>query len=297
MGGLTARISKFDKNWNRTTVASGLPSAVDAMGDLMGVSDLQFANGTLYALIGGGGCSHGNATMPSGVVQVNTSNGTWRYVADIGAFMHANPVQYPNADDFEPEGSLYSMTSVNNALHAVEPNSGQLLRVDQFSGLISREIDFSASQGHIVPTSVVYKNGSYLVGNLNLFPIEPHTSQVLTVSNFPAGTGTGVPGLSVPGPYYVVAGKAGFATVVGLAIGPTNGQLYVLQLAPDTPSGFPQPGFGKVTRVNTDGSLTDVVTGLSVPTAMTFGPNGKLYISNFGAAPAGAGQIVVATVQ
>ena len=71
----------------------------------------------------------------------------------------------------------------------------------------------------------------------------------------------------------------------------------VLQLAPDTPSEFPQPGFGKVTRINADGSLTDVVTGLSVPTAMTFGPDGKLYISNFGAAPAGAGQIVKATVQ
>src|ERR1700761_5270087 len=32
-GGMTARISKFDKNWNRTTVASGFPSSVDAMGD------------------------------------------------------------------------------------------------------------------------------------------------------------------------------------------------------------------------------------------------------------------------
>ena len=296
-GGLTARISKFDKSWNRTTVASGLASTLDAMGDVQGVSDLQFANGTLYALIAGGGCSHGNATMASGVVSVNVSNGTWRYVADLGAFMHANPVQYPNKSDFEPDGTPYSMVSVNNALHAIEPNSGELLRIDPFSGLISREIDFSATQGHMVPTSVVYKNGNYLVGNLNLFPIEPHTSLVRTVSNFPAGTGTGVPGLSVPGPYYVVAAKAGFATIVGLAVGPTNALLYVLQLAPDTPSGFPQPGFGKVTRINADGSLTDVVTGLSVPTAMVFGPDGKLYISNFGAAPPGAGQIVMATVQ
>ena|SRR5580658_2390782 len=296
-GGLTGRISKFDKSWTRTTVASGFASTVDAMGDLLGAQDVQFMNGTMYALISGGGCSHGNPTLPNGVVQVNTSNGTWRYVGDISAFMHASPVQYPNASDFEPDGTSYSMTSVNNALHVVEPNSGELLRVDQFSGLISREIDFSASQGHIVPTSVVYKNGNYLVGNLNLFPIEPHTSQVLTVSNSPAGTGTGVPGLNVPGPYYVVAAKAGFATVVGLAIGPTNGQLYVLQLAPDTPSQYPQPGFGKVTRINTDGSLTDVVTGLSFPTAITFGPDGKLYISNFGAAPAGMGQIVAATVQ
>jgi hypothetical protein len=36
---------------------------------------------------------------------------------------------------------------------------------------------------------------------------------------------------------------------------------------------------------------------LSFPTAITFGPDGKLYISNFGAAPAGMGQIVAATVQ
>lgn len=297
LGGTTARISKFDKSWNRTTVASGLASTVDAMGDLQGVSDLQFMNGMLYALVAGGGCSHGNATLPSGVVAVNPATGSWRYVTDIGAFMHANPVQYPNASDFEPDGTAYSMVSVNNALHVIEPNSGELLRVDPFSGMISREIDFSASQGHIVPTTVIYRNGNYLVGNLNLFPIEPHTSRVMTVSNFPGGTGTGVPGLSVPGPYYVAASKAGFATVVGLAIGPMNGLLYVLQLAPDTPSQYPQPGFGKVTRINFDGSLTDVVTGLSVPTAMTFGPDGKLYISNWGAAGPGMGQIVKATVQ
>jgi hypothetical protein len=266
------------------------------MGDLLGAQDVQFMNGTMYALIAGGGCSHGNPTLPNGVVQVNTSNGTWRYVGDISAFMHEHPVEYTNASDFEPDGTSYSMVSVNNALHVVEPNSGELLRVDTFSGLISREIDFSASQGHIVPTSVVYRNGNYLIGNLNLFPIEPHTSRVMTVSNFPSG-GIGVPGLNVPGPYYVTASKAGFATIVGLAVGPTNALLYVLQMAPDTPSGFPQPGFGKVTRINPDGSLTDVVTGLSVPTAMTFGPNGKLYISNFGAAPAGAGQIVMATVK
>jgi len=29
-----------------------------------------------------------------------------------------------------------------------------------------------------------------------------------------------------------------------------------------------------------------------VPTGMTFGPDGYLYVSNWGAAPAGAGQIV-----
>jgi len=293
-GGLTARISKFDKNWNRTTVASGLPSAVGGQAQTLGVADLEFMNGTLYALITGGGCSHGNPNMPNGVVSVNIYNGNWHYVADISAFMSANPVQYPNADDFEPDGTPYSMIDVNGSLYAVEANWGQLLKVDPWSGDIDRQIDTSASQGHIVPTSVVYTNGKFLLGNLNLFPIEPHTSRVMTLSRSQGGFAA--PGLDVPGPYYISSSKAGFATIVGLEIGP-NGLLYVLQLAPGTPNQLPAPGFGKVTRINRDGSLTDVVTGLSVPTAMTFGRDGRLYISNFGAAPPGAGQIVVATVQ
>jgi hypothetical protein len=293
-GGLTARISKFDKSWNRTTVVSGLPSTLDAMGDIQGVADVQFVGGTLYALLAGGGCSHGNATLPNGVVSVNVFNGSWRYVANLSAFMAANPVQYPNVSDFEPDGTWYSEVSANGALHALEPNSGELVRVDLYSGNVVRDIDVSASQGHIVPTSVAFSNGTFLLGNLNLFPIEPNTSRVLTVSNLQLPN-FAAPGLSVPGPYYVTATKAGFATITGLAIGP-NGLLYVLQLSP-TPYGYPAPGNGKVTRVNRDGSLTDVVTGLSVPTAMTFGPDGKLYISNFGAAPPGAGQIVKAVVQ
>jgi hypothetical protein len=41
-----------------------------------------------------------------------------------------------------------------------------------------------------------------------------------------------------------------------------------------------------------DGDIEDVVVGLGVPTTMTFGRDGKLYVSNIGAVPTGAGQIV-----
>ena len=64
--GNTARISKLDKHGNRTTVASGFPSAVssDATKDTMGVGDIAFLDGQLAlqqpdqladAPIGGGG--------------------------------------------------------------------------------------------------------------------------------------------------------------------------------------------------------------------------------------------------
>lgn len=297
--GMTARVSKFDKNWNRTTVASGLPSDKTANGQYSGAADVAWVDGSLYVLIAGGGCSHGNPNpaMPNGVIVVNTGNGNWHYVADISSFMQANPVQYPNASDFEPDGTPYSMITLKDDLYVVEPNSGELLKVDPMSGHITRLIDVSASQGHIVPTTTLYHDGKFLMGNLNLFPIEPHTSRVMTLSKSHDDDegASPAPGLSVPGPYHITSSKAGFATITGLALGP-DGLVYVLQFAPGTPNELPAPGHGKVTRINANGTLQDVVTGLSLPTAMTFGANGKLYISNFGAAPPGAGQIVEATV-
>jgi sugar lactone lactonase YvrE len=78
-------------------------------------------------------------------------------------------------------------------------------------------------------------------------------------------------------------------TVLGLAFD-NHDRLYVLELS-DAP-GFPTPGFGKLVRISPSGQVQDILTGLVVPTAMTIGPDGAIYISNFGAAPPGLGQII-----
>jgi hypothetical protein len=53
------------------------------------------------------------------------------------------------------------------------------------------------------------------------------------------------------------------------------------------------PRTRRVVRVRRSGALEPVVAGLMFPTAMTFGPGGNLYISNFGFGfPPGAGQII-----
>ena len=248
------------------------------------MADVAFINGTLYALLAGGGCSHGNPQTPSGIARVDANAHRWTSIADIGTFLKTHPAQYESTGDFEPDGSLYSMISVDGALYIVEPNHGQIISVEK-NGAIKQVIDISASEGHIVPTSIAYRNGRFYVGNLNLFPIDPQWARVLTIAQ--RGYDDDVaPGFDQDHQrYQIVNSKAGFTTVVAVDFGP-DGLPYVLELSGQ--AGFPSPGAGKVVRVKHSGEIEDVVVGLVVPTGMTFGSDGKLYVSNFGAIPVGA---------
>jgi hypothetical protein len=288
-GGNTSRISSINSAGTRTTVASGFPSTVDAMGDLSGVADLAFIDGTLYALEGGAGCSHGDA-LPNGLYSVNIKTGSWKLVANLSRFIQTHMVKYPNPPDFEPDGTFYSMVESHNRLYAVEPNHGQIVSIGM-DGSLASALDVSASEGHIVPTAITARDGQFYLGNLNLFPIAPNFARILTLGHEECSHDS-APGFGDTGPLrslHILSSKAGFTTVVGTAFGP-DGLLYVLELS--DAAGYPTPGDGKVVRVKADGDIEDVATGLVVPTAMTFGPDGKLYVSNFGAAPPGTGQIV-----
>lgn len=292
MGGTTARISKVNPHGAQSVLSTGLPSAVDAMGDLMGVADLAFLDGKLYGLLAGGGCSHGNATIPNGIVKVNTSSGKWTLLTDLSAFVMEHPVAYPNAGDFEPDGSWYGMIAHNDRLFAVEPNHGQVTATTS-DGATTQILDVSMSEGHIVPTTIADYSGNnnLYLGNLGQFPIEPTFERVITLSRDLGFVDT-APGLATRpaevNNFRIAASRAGFTTVVSLKFGP-DGLLYALELS-DGP-GNPTPGLGKVVRLKENGNIQDVVTNLSVPTAMTFGPDNALYISNWGAAPLAAGAI------
>jgi hypothetical protein len=72
--------------------------------------------------------------------------------------------------------------------------------------------------------------------------------------------------------------------------------LYVLENT--TGNQFPTPGTGRVIRIELTGSRTVIASGLFLLTAMTFGPDGALYVSNvgFGPPPNGLGQVLRITV-
>lgn len=291
-GGTTARISKVTPKGALSVLSTGLPSSVDAMGDVQGVADLAFLDGKLYALLAGGGCSHGNPDIPNGIVKVNTNNGKWTLLTDLSAFIMEHPVAYPNADDFEPDGTFYSMIVHNDRLFEVEPNHGQIIATTS-DGVNTQILDVSLSEGHIVPTSITdyFGNNNLYIGNLGLFPITQQRERVITLSRDLGFVDT-VPGLATKpddlNKFRIAASRAGFTTVVSLKFGP-DGLLYALELSDG--DGYPTPGLGKVVRLNPNGKIVDVVTNLDVPTAMTFGPDNALYISNWGATPQSAGAI------
>ena len=86
---------------------------------------------------------------------------------------------------------------------------------------------------------------------------------------------------------------SGFTTIEGIDFD-NDGDLYVLESM--TNAGFPMPseaGSGTIVRVNRRGEKETVLTGLSFPSAMIFGPDDKLYVSNLGyAVPPGVGEIL-----
>jgi len=261
LGGNTSSILKISPNGDVSTVVDELPSDINALGFTMGAADVEFMGNQMYALLNAG-CSHGNPDYPASVIKVN-EDGTWSVVADISDYLANNPVAAPEEDDFEQDGSLYSLINVRGTLYAIEPNHGELIKITT-DGSISRVLDFSAYYGHNVPTAMAF-HGNFYVGNLRTFPLEGGSSNIYKVT--PDGT--------------PMIWATGFTGVLGVAFDAQN-SLYVLETSQ---GGGPIPMTGRVVRVNNDKSRDVIVDHLFFPTGMTFGPDGALYISNTGFGP------------
>jgi glucose/arabinose dehydrogenase len=287
LSGHTGRISRI-VGGAPVPVVQGLPSSHHAIPPaaptditVFGIADIAFVGPKLYGLLNAG-CGHGVPDVPASVIAVD--DGGWSVVANLTAFRQANvPVHL--GPDVEPDGDWYSMIAVGGVLYAIDANGGQLASVKPNSGKVDQVIDISATQGHIVPTTVAEYHGDFYVGNLQTFPAVTGASKIFQIKH--------------NGKDIDVA-ATGFTTVLGIDFD-TQGRMYVLESfgclpqLPCVPAPFAQ-GTGKVTRVNADGSKETVVSGLTFPSSIRFGPDGALYISNKSYnLPAGAGEIIRVT--
>jgi len=267
--GRTSRVTSFDLQRNRTVVVDNLPSSIDIFGETFGAADVAFLGNTLYILTNGSGCSQAVSYANNGILRLN-GDGTLTQINDLSAWTQNNPVANPPCCDFDLEGVWWTLTSSHGVFYTNNANTGDFLRVSP-DGDTTRFIDISATEGHNVPSGVA-QNGNFYVANLGLFPITPGSSSLYRI----------LPNQRLMKMF------DGLTAVIGLAF--IDGKLYALETSTEPDN--PLPGSGKIVRVSDSGEITDVLTGLTFPTAITAGPDGALYVSEFGYGDPGFGRIL-----
>jgi hypothetical protein len=271
LAGFTGRISRIGPNGRRTTVADRLPSSHDGLGDGFGPSDIAWIGSTMYAVIEGGGCSRGLENHPAGIIKIRR-DGSYRYVADISAFIRANPVAAEplcgSAGDCEPDGVPHSLLAVGDKLYVVETNRNSILRVDPRTGAIRRLYDLSVPDP--APIILTRLGSRFFLGGFDGL-IQTFDHRLGPVTTF----------------------DEGFGPIVDLTF--VRGRLHVLEtFALETPW---TPGTGRVMRRDRHGR-TAIATGLNFPVGMAHGGRRYregLYVStvSYGQGPVeGLGRIV-----
>jgi hypothetical protein len=260
------------------TVATGFPSSTDPnLGWAFGASAVAFLDNQLYVLVDGGGASTMNDALPNGLYLAR-SDGTFSLVADLSAWFRANPVADPH-EPITPDGEPFAMVANDGALWVSESNQEQFLKITP-DGTITRVVDFSPL-GDVVPTGIVPDpNGGWFVGFLSSLPFTEGAAVVRHVAT--DGTVTDV--------------WTGLTAVTAVAVGP-DGTLFATELTTGPDSGtnppFVIPGAGRIVEQTGPSSSAVIATGLSAPTSLAFGNDGRLYVGGPAiGAYSGEGQII-----
>ncbi len=282
-------------------VISGIPSFLFSEGEYIGAQDVIVEDdGTVIGVVGLGmdpaaRTQAGEVANGLGTVIVGTGDGGWAEIVDVSAYEAANNPDggVPDSNPFSAfstgGGGVVSDSGANALLNVAEDNTITPLAVfpdtmvdaPEFLGLPpGTQIPMQA-----VPTgTVVGPDGAYYVGQLTGFPFVQGAAKVWRV---------------VPGEEPTVYAE-GFTNVIDLAFD-ADGNLFVLEITaggllnanPDDPSTFA----GALYKVAPDGTVSEetaVSNHLVTPGGMAFGPDGTLYISNYGLMP-GMGEILSVT--
>ena len=242
--GLAGRISRVDRRTGRrTTFASGLPKRIFPVG---GPMDVAFIQHTAYVLVSVVSPDVGGRDI-DGIYRVDGPH-RFTVVADIGAYSVAHP---PATDFFIPSGVQFAMQPYRGGFLVTDGHHNRVLRVG-LDGSITERIAFA----DIVPTGLAVRGKTVFMTEAGPVPHLPENGRVM---RFRAGSG----------PATEVA--SGAPLLVDVEFG-RGGALFALaqgHATPGLPDGSPaDPNTGVLERVNRDGTMTPVVTGLNQPTSL-----------------------------
>jgi hypothetical protein len=274
IGGFDGRVSRIDRNGNVHVVADELPSAAANRligGDRFGPAAVAFRGQRLYVMNNGGGCSAGQPSNPAGLYEI-FSDGSWVPRADLGAFLRGlEDNKSPTDGDFEPDGTWFNLVRAFGAFYGTEPNHGTFVRIDD-DGSISLVADLIGAvkaqdgDGDHTYSALVRHRDAFYVGTLGRIDAD-FAASVYRVSR----DGSEVTRIAT-----------GLHGVTGIAFD-RAGRLYALETtAAGVAPPLSDPTAGRLVRVEPDGSLTVLVSGLTFPTALLAGRDGAFYVSNCG---------------
>jgi plastocyanin len=270
--GTNARISRVRPGGQREDVVTGLPNIGLYGGvEMLGAASIAVLNGQLYEIAAG-------HISISPRLSSFMDDGMLTMIADLGAFNDANPPPASNGDAV-PMGNPYDIIPLGGNFYVTDGNYNRVLRVTP-AGDISIAAAWENS-----PVTVGAAAGPD--GNLYVCQFSPA----------PYTMGTGRIDRVTPDGQVTEGVVKNLTTPIDVAFAP-DGTMYVLRYAAEfSPEKLRYQAFGgEVERVNADGSTSPIVTNLVFPTAMTFGPDGALYVTNYGnEANKGEGQVLRVT--
>jgi len=204
-----------------------------------------------------------------------SADGKLTKVADVGAFNDDNPPPSVNADAV-PLGNPFDLVATGGKLYISDGNYNRIIEATP-GGKLRMLAEFLP--GPVTVGMTVGPDGNIYVAQYGNAPYLPGSARIDRVT--PAGKVTeGV--------------VKDLTTAIDVAFA-RDGTMYVLQYASrfDADKLRYVENTGGLFRIRDDGSAEPVMTRLMFPTALEVGPDGALYVGNFGnEANKGEGQVL-----
>jgi hypothetical protein len=261
-------VGYLNPNGSTTPIVTGLPSKFDSVvQELQGAwSTLMLPNNQLAVVQGEGD----NATYSASILVFDMSSATPKTLAQnirqvkVGSFLLGrNGITQSNPFSLATDamGNFYVSDAAANAV-AKFTTAG-------VGSIVTTIPDFANPTPvgppmiNQVPTRIIARpDGGFYFASLSGFPFIEGKANIYAIS--PTGT--------------VTTFKMGMTMLTDLKLDPNTGDLYALQFAAFTPTGF-GANSSKITRIKPDGTMQTVATGFGPSAGMAIDQMGGIYVS------------------